>query len=115
MTSGKFQRISDDEWDKIPTTKPKSKESPWDDAIHAIIDGGAIAIPFEDEKDLRGMRIGIARRASKRFEIKLDFRTDEARKLLAVRLGEKQERKERIEPSGDGEQTKRGPGRPRKQ
>ena len=102
-----FTVIPADEWAKIPVQKPEPKPSKWDEAIQQLIDGNVISIPVADDKELRGARIGIARRANSLHEIKLEFRHDAERHRLAVRLSEKQEK-----PETQGE--KRRPGRPKK-
>ncbi len=104
-----FTVIPVDEWAKIPVQKPEPKPSKWDDAIQQLIDGNVISIPVANDKELRGARIGIARRANSLHEIKLEFRHDAERHRLAVRLSEKQE-KPAVQDTGE----KRGPGRPKK-
>jgi hypothetical protein len=105
----KWQSVSEQEWDSIPVAPKKSKESPWDDLLQAVIDGEIVSLPIDNEKDLRGIRIALARRGNSGFGVKLAFRYDEGRKMLAVRLGsEKQEKP--AATSGE----KRGPGRPKK-
>src|SRR5258708_31704946 len=87
-----FTVIPVDEWAKIPVIKPEPKPSKWDDAIQQLIDGNVISIPVANDKELRGARIVIARRANSLHEIKLDFRHYAERHRLAVRLSEKKEK-----------------------
>jgi hypothetical protein len=108
MDSPKYDTISNEEWERIAPPTPKQKKSEWDDAILAVIDGDIIAIPIAEDKDVKGARIGLARRANAAHGVKLAFRYDAARKVLAVRLSDKLPRPET--PTGE----KRGPGRPKK-
>lgn len=105
MGSEKFQIITETQWDEIPVEKATtSKPSPYDEMLQQVIDGKLIAWPIENEADLRGIRIGVARRASKAFGVKLAFRYDTNKKVLAIRLAG-----EKAEPS-----EPRKPGRPKK-
>jgi hypothetical protein len=102
-----WKSVSEDEWEKIPVAPKKTKESPYDDLLQAVIDGEIVSLPISDEKDLRGMRIALARRANSGFGIKLNFRYDAGHKILAVRLAP-----DKAETADTGE--KRKPGRPKK-
>lgn len=109
MQKFKWQQIDEKEWDAIVPPPAKTKESPWDEMIQALIDGSIVSLPIEDEKDVKGIRIGLARRASSAFGVTLNFRYDAGRNVLAVRLGgEKQEKP--ATTSGE----KRPVGRPKK-
>lgn len=105
----KFNTMSDKEWDEIPVQKTVAqKPSPWDEVIEQLVDGKVIALPIDDEKELRGMRIGIARRASKAYDVKLAFKYDAAKKILAIRLAsEKEESSESSEPRKRGRPAKK--------
>jgi hypothetical protein len=114
MEGPKYDTISDEEWERIAPPAPKQKKSEWDDAILAVIDGDIIAIPIAEEKDVKGARIGLARRASNGFGKKLAFRYDATRKVLAIRLiGDKPEKPERTETANSEPMEKRKPGRPK--
>jgi hypothetical protein len=76
--------LTDEEWEAIPGAAA-SKPSKWDDDIQKVIDGHIVGIPVTKDT-VKGIRIGIARRASKAFNVKFQFRHDESRGLLAVRL-----------------------------
>lgn len=85
MSGVTYQQLSVSDWDSIPVEKPKSKPSIWDEVIETVISGEIVAIPVA-EKDVRGKRIGIARRASNGFGKKLQFRYDTTKQVLAIRL-----------------------------
>ena len=87
MGSVKFQTITETQWDEIPVQKSTTqKVSPWDEVIEQLIEGKVIALPIDDEKDLRGIRIGVARRGSKAYGVKFQFRYDSEKRILAIRL-----------------------------
>jgi hypothetical protein len=104
-----WKSVSEDEWEKIPVAPKKTKESPYDDLLQAVIDGQIVSLPIEDEKDVKGIRIGVARRGNSAFGIKLNFRYDAGRKMLAVRLAP-----DKAETPAATSGEKRGPGRPKK-
>lgn len=85
MSGVTYQQLSVSDWDSIQVEKPKSKPSIWDEVIETVISGEIVAIPVA-EKDVRGKRIGIARRASNGFGKKLQFRYDATKQVLAIRL-----------------------------
>jgi hypothetical protein len=111
VTDVKWNTISGDEWEKIAPAPKKSKESPYDELLQSVIDGEIVALPIADEKDVKGVRIGVARRASSAYQIKLAFRYDASRGILAIRLDDTPERISGETPT----EEKRKPGRPRKQ
>lgn len=103
----KFSTISEQEFDEIPVQKSTTqKSSPWDEVIEQLIDGKVIALPIDDEKELKGIRIGLARRSSKAFNIKLSFKYDVTKKVLAVKMASEK-------PQSPTDE-KRKPGRPAK-
>jgi hypothetical protein len=110
MTEVKWGAVTPDVWDQILPAQPKTKASPYDEAIESMIDGNTITIEIMDETKLKGIRIGIARRAASAHNgASLEFRYDENNHRLAVRLSEKKE-KPAVQDTGE----KRGPGRPKK-
>lgn len=101
----KFETISETEFNAIPVAKNVvSKPSPYDSLIEAVITGEIVAMPIEDISELKGIRIGAARRASKAFGVKLQFRFNADKKILAIRLAGDEK------PESD---EKRGRGRPK--
>ncbi len=101
-----WTRLTDTEWDAIPAPRPKQKPSEYDDVVAAINEGEIIGIPVADEKEVRGKRIAIARRANSAHGVRLRFKYDAANNILAIRLSEKLAR--------DDSQPKRPVGRPKK-
>lgn len=101
-----WNAISSDDWDKFPTPQPARKESQYDEVLDAITDGDIVAYPVTEEKR-KGVTIAIARVASGR-NMKLAFRYDPTKQLLAIKYDGDPVKKEK--PTGE----KRGPGRPRK-
>ena len=112
MHNLKWEQMSDEAWERIETLPMKKKKpSPYDSALQAIIDGQIICLPVEDDKHVRGIRIGIGRRASNTFHVKPTFKYDARRKILAIRLAPDRPTPEAQESEEPG---KRKPGRPRK-
>lgn len=82
-----WSEITETEFDEIPVKKSVTqKASPYDALIQQVIDGSIIAIPV-DEKELKGTRIAISRVASKRHGVKLVYRYNPEKGILAIRLG----------------------------
>jgi hypothetical protein len=108
MQNVKWQNVSEADWDAIKPERKKQAASQWDEVIDALVDGNVVSIQIEDEKDVKGARIGIARRASSAHGVKLSFRYDVTNHRLVVRLREKAGTP--VTTSGE----KRGPGRPKK-
>ncbi len=62
-------------WEQLaPPSKP-GKPSPWDSLLQQVEDGKIIRVSVETEKQKKGSRIGIARRARTRG-FKVEFRED---------------------------------------
>lgn len=78
-----FRRISLEEWAQYPT-KPAGKPDEWEDVMAALQAGEAIALTASDEKHLKGMRIGLGRRAKQRG-IQLEYRSKDTT-LAAQRI-----------------------------
>ena len=82
-----YQSITEEDWDNIFVEKPASKkESPYDEMLNLVSDGQIIAWPIPDDTKLKGIRIGIARRASQHFNLSVQFKYDASKKILAIRL-----------------------------
>src|SRR5260370_11016318 len=107
MQKVKWQNVSESDWDAIKPEPKKQAPSQWDEVIDALVDGNVVSIQIEDEKDVKGARIGIARRANSAHGVKLSFRYDAENHRLVMRLSERQE----TPAATSGE--KRGPGRPK--
>jgi hypothetical protein len=67
-----YEYLSDDEWEQSAPAK-KAKPSPWDSLLTELEQGKILKLPLEDEKEKRGYRIGIARRA-RLHSYKVEFR-----------------------------------------
>jgi hypothetical protein len=91
-----FEEMTEQEFDNISVKSPAtSKPSVYDALLEQIIDGKIISANVP-ENELKGFRIGVSRRASSAFSIKLQFKYDAAKKVLAIRLaGEKAETTEK--------------------
>jgi hypothetical protein len=61
-----FEAVEDAEWEAAAPAKKPGKASPWDALLDAVADGKAYRVPITSEKELRGSRIGISRRARSR-------------------------------------------------
>ena len=81
-----FHDISEMEWEHMPSPKPPKPPNPWDELLGAVEAGRIVMIDVPQEK-LRGVRIGIARTASARHGMKVDFRYEDGH--LAIRRSEK--------------------------
>lgn len=80
-----FEVTDIDYWEHLSPPQKPGKPSPWDHLLDQVGDGKIIRIPVEGEKQKKGSRIGIARRArSKGF--KVEFREDE--NWLVIRKSE---------------------------
>ncbi|SRR5258707_7167064 len=102
-------KISQADFAKFPAPTPKKTTSDWDPVLDELEHGDVISIPVKDDRELRGFRIGLARRAASR-ELKLEFRATTT--ALAVRKSEKPYVAKPKKEVVDGEPRK--PGRPRK-
>jgi hypothetical protein len=67
-----YEYLSDDEWEQSAPAK-KAKPSPWESLLTELEQGKILKLPLEDEKEKRGYRIGIARRA-RLHGYKVEFR-----------------------------------------
>ena len=105
----KHSKISQADFSKFPGPTPKKTTSDWDPVLDEIENGDVISIPIKDDSELRGFRIGIARRAASR-QLKLEFRATD--KALAVRKSDQPYVAKPKKESVDGQPRRRG--RPRK-
>jgi hypothetical protein len=103
------KKISQADFAKFPVPSPKKTTSDWDLVLDELENGDVISIPVESDKQLRGFRIGMARRAASR-EMKLEFRATET--ALAVRKSDQPYVAKPKKEVVDGQPRRRG--RPRK-
>lgn len=105
-----FERMSREEWEAIPVPAKAQPASRWDAALDELESTEEpIWIAVTDEKQARGYRIGLARRAASR-NMKLEFRLHDGR-LAVHKSGEVTEK---VSPS-QSEATPRRRGRKSKQ
>src|SRR5258708_8267981 len=105
----KHSKISQAEFAKFPVPTPKQTTSDWDPVLDEVENGDVISIPVKEDKELRGFRIGMARRAASR-QLKLEFRATATN--LAVRKSDQPYVAKPKKESADGQPRRRG--RPRK-
>jgi hypothetical protein len=60
-----YEYLTPDEWEEHAPTK-KVKPSPWDPILMELEQGKIVKLPLEGDQEVRGYRIGIARRARAR-------------------------------------------------
>ncbi len=58
-----FETVSLEEWEQIPPPAPPKPKDRFEQVLASIIEGNIAKIEVTEEKDLKGMRMGIARRA----------------------------------------------------
>lgn len=81
MNIEEARKITPEEWDQFPA-RPARAPDHWAPIMEALEQGEMYALPYRDDKDLRGKRIGLGRRASQRG-FKLEIRTKD--RTMAVR------------------------------
>lgn len=71
----KWETIDSNAFDALPNPKPAPKNDPeWEEIITALESGQVVKIPYADEKELRGKRLSVGRRAIKRgFRVELRY------------------------------------------
>src|SRR5690242_17119716 len=60
-----YEVISQEDWEAIPAKAPKPP-SEWEPVLDDLDQGKTVRIPFREEKDRRGMRLALGRRAAGR-------------------------------------------------
>jgi hypothetical protein len=111
-----YEYLSEDEWEQSAPAK-KAKPSPWDNLLAELEQGKILKLPIEDEKEKRGYRIGIARRA-RQHGYKVEFR--EIAGGIALKKGRTLEPKgsarapQEAVPARDSTPAAKKGGRPRK-
>ena len=73
--------ITAEEWEQFPARPAKAPDQ-WAPIMDALERGEMYALPYSDDKDLRGKRIGLGRRAAQRG-FKLEIRSRD--NTMAVR------------------------------
>ena len=81
MNIEEARRITAEEWEQFPARPAKAPDQ-WAPIMDAIEQGEVYALPYSDDKDLRGKRIGLGRRAAQRG-FKLEIRSKD--NTMAVR------------------------------
>jgi hypothetical protein len=77
-----YDVIGRDDWDAVPAKQPKPP-SEWEPILDLIEHGQIVRLPLVEEKDKRGKRLALGRRAALRG-FKVEMRTTESH-LLARR------------------------------
>jgi hypothetical protein len=70
-----FEVADIDYWEQLAPPQKPGKPSPWDNLLQQIEDGKIVRVSVETEKEKKGSRIGISRRARSRG-FKVEFRED---------------------------------------
>ncbi len=76
-----FHEISEKEWEKMPPPQPSKPPNQWEDVLEAVAAGKIVKIKVGEKH--KGVRIGLARTAASRRNMKLQFRLENGE--LAVR------------------------------
>lgn len=58
-----FTTVSPEEWEEIPAPQPSKKKGQYEKLIEAVEQGSIVKLEVPEEKNLKGARITIARRA----------------------------------------------------
>jgi hypothetical protein len=111
----RFEEVDEATWNEAAPPK-QGKVSPWDGLVETLESGKPLRVPVSSEKELRGARIGIARRARSRG-YSVTFRVSEGALLVRTSQEEPRARRTRSQssptPGTDGQPRRRG--RPPKQ
>jgi hypothetical protein len=59
-----FEIISEDEWQQMPPPQPSKVSTEWDEVLGLLEQGKIVQLRVKDQKDLKGKRILLGRRAS---------------------------------------------------
>jgi hypothetical protein len=66
-----YEVISDEEFASVPA-KPAQQPSEWEPVLDLLEQGKSVRIPFKEEKDRRGRRLALGRRAAGRgFKVEM--------------------------------------------
>lgn len=80
----KFRRALPEEWEQLPPPQAKKAQDEWDEVLNALEQGEIVELETANDKDLRGKRIGISRRARGR-QFTVEYRTKD--NLLYAKRG----------------------------
>ena len=58
-----FDTVSLNEWQEIPAPTPPKPQNRFEQLLLSVAEGKIVRVDVKDEKDLKGTRIGIARKA----------------------------------------------------
>jgi hypothetical protein len=80
-----WKAISQKQFEALPENRPPSQIDPeWEELLTALDQGKVVEIPYTDERDRRGKRLAVGRRAAgKGFRVAIRY--DEANHAIAVR------------------------------
>jgi len=70
-----FHEISEKEWEKMPPALPPKPPNQWETLLAAVAAGKIVRVKVHPDR-IKGMRIGMARVAASRLNMKLEFRTE---------------------------------------
>jgi hypothetical protein len=80
-----WKSISQKQFDALPENRPPSQVDPeWEELLTALDQGKVVEIPYTDERDRRGKRLAVGRRAAGKG-FKVTIRYDGANNAIAVK------------------------------
>ncbi len=68
-----FETVTLEEWEKVPPPAPPKPKDKFEQVLASVRDGNIAKIELKEEKDLRGTRIGLARK-SRNLGFLVEFR-----------------------------------------
>ena len=81
-----WKKITKDEWEQFPTKAPTAPDR-WAPILDILESGEIVSLPYSDDKQLRGMRVALGRRAKQRgltLEVRTHDHTLAARKVAST-------------------------------
>ena len=71
----RWERVDRSEFDRLPPrTQQKPPDPEWEDSLTELEAGNTVRFPYADEKEMRGLRLSIGRRANRRgFKVELRY------------------------------------------
>jgi hypothetical protein len=71
----RWERADRSEFDRLPPrTQQKPPDPEWEELIAELEAGHDVRLPFADEKEMRGLRLSLGRRAARRgFKVELRY------------------------------------------
>lgn len=98
--------VSTEEFEKLPPRQPQRRTSPeWDSVLDELMSGKPVRLRYADEKDLRGKRLSLGRRAAQRG-ITVEIRYGEGF-LIVRKSGERGEPNQAASPPTNGRRRRR--------